>query len=340
MVVLAQYAFTGLAAGQPVTPPATLVGTDVTASALSVGTGLNTIEIYTQGGYSTSPVIRVAPKTSLSSTTVFAANSYFEFTLSTIAGKKLAITNVSLAAARGGASTPRGFVIRSSLDNYAANLMPPENIATVRPTLTPYGYDLSAFPQAETVTFRIYVYAASAATVELDDITISGTVVSTARFASASASLIRVGNAVAKSIKKASASSGVVRTPAAVAKSIHKVSAQTTTSKSGLATAKSAKKAVAQTSIARSGLATAKAERKVSAASEFFRTGQATAVTPAIGKHFVSAYGVLERGGVATAVRPVSNLVNKPFTVFGPFYKPVRHVYPLYVPHSVTGPLE
>ena len=91
----------------------------------------------------------------------------------------MSFTTLTFSGARGSTSTPRGYVVRSSADNYAANICAAD-FTVQQPTFQTITCDLSgAIYQSLTsaVTFRIYAYAPSTSNqVQYDDITINGTV--------------------------------------------------------------------------------------------------------------------------------------------------------------------
>lgn len=83
------------------------------------------------------------------------------------------ISRFQIKAAKGGSGT-RGIAVRSSADSYANNIISSGSIATTRPTLTSYDSGAISIALSGTVTFRIYVYAPTAAsTIEMDDIVIT-----------------------------------------------------------------------------------------------------------------------------------------------------------------------
>ena len=117
------------------------------------------------------------------STTAAAAvsnNQWFQFTVGANAGYIMDLSSLTFDAARGGSSTPRGWVLRSSIDAFAANIAT-ATIPTTQPTLTPFSVSLSA-PSYQSlvapVTFRIYGYApaTTGAGNFFDNLTLNGTV--------------------------------------------------------------------------------------------------------------------------------------------------------------------
>lgn len=154
----------------------TTEGTNVDGGSVTNTGGLPVFEAasYT---YASDPVLRVAPRSgATSAATAVSQSSYYTFTVAPEAGKSITLSSLAFNAARGGASTPRGWVVRSSANGYSANLGS-SDIATVRPTWTAYSVNLSSIAATtSTVTFRVYVYAPSTSnSVEFDDVTLTGT---------------------------------------------------------------------------------------------------------------------------------------------------------------------
>jgi len=132
------------------------------------------------GGYSSEPVVGAAPASgSTTSATAVSTDSYFNFTITPASGKKISLTTLTFNVSRGGASTPRGYVVRSSADSYAANLATAD-VATQRFTFTAVSVDLSGSSfqnSTSSISFRIYVYAPSTVNfLDIDDIIVNGTV--------------------------------------------------------------------------------------------------------------------------------------------------------------------
>ena len=123
------------------------------------------------------PVLRIDPGANSSTAALAVANDrYFEFTLAADDGFFLDLDNLMFGAARGGSGTPRGFVVRSSVDGFASNVATAD-MTTVRPDLKLYTVDLSqpAYTDLTEVTFRIYSYVpAGGNSVEYVDVTVNG----------------------------------------------------------------------------------------------------------------------------------------------------------------------
>jgi len=124
-----------------------------------------------QGIVSTTPAAAVAN------------NQFFSFTISANAGYQLDLSDLTFDAARGGSSSPRGWVLRSSIDGFAANIAT-DVVPTDQPTVTPFSVNLSAAQYQgllSPVTFRIYGYAPTAPGVGTyyDNLTLNGLVTQT-----------------------------------------------------------------------------------------------------------------------------------------------------------------
>ena len=166
---LVLYSFPGGAFTPTTTDPNVTSGAiNATGSIGSVepGSALANTVFYRYGALSTTPAAAVAN------------NEFFQFTLTPNAGYELDFTSVTFDATRGGASTPRGFLLRTSLDGFTANVATAD-IPTANPTLTPFNISLSA-PAFQNIssstTFRLYQYAPSVGGVGTfyDNISVNG----------------------------------------------------------------------------------------------------------------------------------------------------------------------
>jgi hypothetical protein len=123
------------------------------------------------------PVLRIDPGAGSTNAAQAVMNgTYFEFTLTADDGFLLDLDNLMFGAARGGSGTPRGWVVRSSVDGFANNIATAD-ITTARPDLKLYTVDLSApaYTDLTEITFRIYSYAPAAGnSVEYVDVTVNG----------------------------------------------------------------------------------------------------------------------------------------------------------------------
>lgn len=156
------YAFTGTTYAAAV--DGVIAGTDVTANGLSMALPSNL-------GYSTGSVLQLS-----NGGQNLDLNKYVTVTLSNTAGGAWNLTGITLKAARGGSTTPRGFQVRTSVDGYVNNLAGGGAIGTVRPNWTTFTIDTSTLGALSgPLTVRIYQYApATTASIEMDDIVFTG----------------------------------------------------------------------------------------------------------------------------------------------------------------------
>ncbi len=175
-VSLAAFSFTNLAASTSATPPPTAVDASVSITSITPGVGLNPIEVFTTGGYSTGNVIRVSTAATSTPGNTVGNQAYFAFTVSPTGTDPIDLVKLELKGARGGTSTVRGFLIRTSIDNYATDLVPATDLVNARPTWNSFSYDLNDLPVINgPVTFRIYIYNnVNGGTLEFDDIIVTG----------------------------------------------------------------------------------------------------------------------------------------------------------------------
>ena len=101
-------------------------------------------------------VFTASPKTG--STTALNTTSYFSITLTVYPSFYLNITSISFNVGKGGASDPRGYLIKSSADNYSstiANVQLPTG-AQAAPALITYN---TIYTRLNQIEFRFYVYS-------------------------------------------------------------------------------------------------------------------------------------------------------------------------------------
>lgn len=167
--VIVQYTFPG-SAFAPTTTASNTTATPVNAtdSSANLEPGVFSDSIFLR-----QVVLSTTPAEAVSN------NQFFQFTATPDAGFELDLTNLTFDAARGGFSTPRGWVLRSSLDGFATDIAT-ATIPTAEPTLTPFLIDLSgpAFQDvASAMTFRIYDFAPSIGVgIFYDNLTLNGAV--------------------------------------------------------------------------------------------------------------------------------------------------------------------
>lgn len=163
------YGFTGLSL-DATTQDAGVSGATMTGQALS------TFAATSEYAYSGSPVF----KTTCAQTSeagALSAGTYMQFTLTPADGvTDWTPTQLAFNAARGGSSTPRGWICRASHDTYDTDLGAAE-IPTTRTTWTPYTVDLTPIGTVTgPVSVRVYMYApTSSSSIEWDDFTFTGT---------------------------------------------------------------------------------------------------------------------------------------------------------------------
>jgi hypothetical protein len=160
---------------------ATVVAANVTEGTVTAGAGAAE---NTATGYASSPVYSASLV--VSATTAAAAitnNVYSEITLTPDSGFGLDLSRLRFNTARAAATTPRGVIVRSSLDGYTADLYSAD-IPALKPDWTRVDVDLSTLPVATgPITFRFYIYAPSiGAAVDFDDIVFDGAVVAATNY--------------------------------------------------------------------------------------------------------------------------------------------------------------
>jgi hypothetical protein len=125
------------------------------------------------------PVLRVPPGSqSRNPYEAIANNRYFEFTVFANGGL-LHLESLTFDAARGGAATPRGWILLSLNAAGVASFVDTQDAFTQRPSFYNYAVDLSgsSYQNLSQITFRIYTYTPSSGqSLEYDNITIYGTV--------------------------------------------------------------------------------------------------------------------------------------------------------------------
>jgi hypothetical protein len=156
----------------------------VSASAISAGAGLDSYSEYI--GTCTLLVVcnRVDPGVGSTTGALSIANDdYFQFTVSALAGLFLDLDSLDFLGQKGGSADPRGWVLRTSVDGFAAD------VATDTLSCNPYGggcvtpdsisVDLTgaAFQGLSSIDFRIYSYTPGLGLVEnFAQINVNGTV--------------------------------------------------------------------------------------------------------------------------------------------------------------------
>ncbi len=201
--VVASYTFTGAdtnsETGSQYSSTTTAPG--VTASA--IGDPANAVALEISSAATTpanAPFLRVTTADgNTTPSTAFSQNRYFQFSITASLGSDVDLSSLTFNVARGGDGNPRGFLVRSSADNFATTLTATGSpalttnadatttgydITTVRPNYTAVNIPLTAAAfqniqslSGSAITFRVYSYApAVGSSVDYDDITVNGTV--------------------------------------------------------------------------------------------------------------------------------------------------------------------
>jgi hypothetical protein len=176
--IITQYTFPTVNLGttgpgyQPTTVAANTTATDVSISPTVASA---TIENF---GYPTDPVLRLEPGPGVTTAALAVANNtFFAFTVSANPGFVLNLNNLTFDAGRGGETTPRGWVLRSSVDGFASDI-DTQLVPTVRPDFTAFTVNLSGaqFNDLSAVTFRLYDFVPGGGqSLEFDNVTLNGT---------------------------------------------------------------------------------------------------------------------------------------------------------------------
>ncbi len=175
--VLDRYTFGTNPATSVLTPDPTGVDPNVIASPITGDTGIVLDLSNPATRPPSAPYLRTTMTVTGATPAAAVANhAGFKFTLTAAAGNVLDLTSLNLDAMKGGASSPRGFDVRSSADNFGADIFS-SDVTGVRPALTTFTIDLSgaAYQNLSTITFEIYSYSnAAASSVEYDNIIVNG----------------------------------------------------------------------------------------------------------------------------------------------------------------------
>ena len=173
----------------PTTTATNITASDITLSA-AAGTDATMQIAQTLGGLtyptqvlSFNPTVLGAGTVATTPALAVSNNRYFSFSVTPSTGFQANLSSFTFDAARGGTGTPRGYVLRSSVDGFAANIAT-ANVATSRPDLSAVSVPLTGlgFQNLTTpTTFRVYTYAPFANnTVEYDNVTLNGNIAAVA----------------------------------------------------------------------------------------------------------------------------------------------------------------
>lgn len=176
--ILDQYTFGDSVPNATLAP--TSVGANLTATLISADSGLALDLTSPATQPASAPYLRTTFITTSSSPTAAVANNAdFKFTLTADAGYLLDLSSLTFDVMRGGASTPRGYDVRSSVDGFATSLGQAD-VGTARPAFTNVSIDLTsaAFQGLTTITFKIFSYSpATGSSVDYDNFVVNGSVV-------------------------------------------------------------------------------------------------------------------------------------------------------------------
>jgi len=177
--VLARYEFTG---NSDASTDDDVVNATSTATNFSVGPGIPGASFTASGNPGPARTMAVAD-TALNEGASVTANDYFEFTVTPEPGYELDLTSMSLEFDASFNTQPRGYSIRSSLNNYADTIFDyNEPIGGTVGSFEFRSYDLSdpLYQNITTsVTFRIYGFdnaSASGNNLRFDNVTLNGVV--------------------------------------------------------------------------------------------------------------------------------------------------------------------
>jgi hypothetical protein len=116
-------------------------------------------------------------RTNATSTTAENTNSYFSISFSVNTSYVCNITSLSFNVGKGGAADPRGYVIKSSLDNYLSVLGEAQLPTGPQQALQPTTINISSLNNLQQLTLRFYVYTPAAEkSVDFNNITINGVI--------------------------------------------------------------------------------------------------------------------------------------------------------------------
>ena len=158
----------------PTTVAEGVVGNPITAPNGSIGIEASSADPTPEGA----PFLRVTPSGATTAAQAVSEDRFLEFSVAPKPGFSLNLTAMTFNVARGGAGTPRGSAIRSSVDAFAKDIVSAD-IPTARPAYTRIMVDLTGagFQNVKKpIVFRIYSYSPSGgSSVDYDDVRIHGT---------------------------------------------------------------------------------------------------------------------------------------------------------------------
>lgn len=94
----------------------------------------------------------------ISAASALATNSYFDIILSATPGNSLHLDSLNFDAAKGGASDPRGYFVRSSVNGFSSDIFSTNLTSGANAAPAPVSIDLSSFGNLSSVEFRVFVW--------------------------------------------------------------------------------------------------------------------------------------------------------------------------------------
>lgn len=179
--VIAQYNFGQLG---PHVTATNVTASNVTRSSLSLFNAFNhntTSSSYALG--SSNPFLSTSPNSVdvNDQSESLSAGVYWYVTLNADTGFAIDLDTLKFTSFRGGASTPRGFAVYSSVDSFTTALLVQTDEPLVRNTASLHNNTISlssAYDNLSSVTFRFYIWTpTNTSTIEFDDLTFEGSVV-------------------------------------------------------------------------------------------------------------------------------------------------------------------
>jgi hypothetical protein len=114
-------------------------------------------------------------QTNATSTTPDNTNSYFSISFSVNPSYMCDITSLSFNVGKGGTADPRGYIIKSNIDNYQSVLGGAELPTGPQQAPQPTQINISSLKNLQQLTLRFYVYTPAAEkSVDFNNITING----------------------------------------------------------------------------------------------------------------------------------------------------------------------
>ncbi len=153
---------------------ATSVASNIQSAELDHGNLVNFI-IYNDGFGKVLTVYPASGSTSVA--TALANGTYFTLTISAAEGYVLDLSQLAFEVGKGGDSDPRGYFIRSSVDDFATDIAVEQLPTGAQATPAATTISLSGIRNIHSITFRVYVYGPwFGNSVDFRNLTLSGVV--------------------------------------------------------------------------------------------------------------------------------------------------------------------